>query len=167
MAIKGDVSIFRFTAANDTETSITDKIEMSGNGVIPDANTHISSITPHMGITSEENATPGSNNPNARQDTGLAVMQIMVNGYFSTKSGTALGIEKMRDWMREDKQNSVFEFGRFGFRNTKMTAYNVTPTAAKGLLLDDLELTQDFSKKGLVHFTLRLVYDGAITGVGA
>ena len=122
---------------------------------------------------------PDSNNPNPLQDTGLAIMTFEIQGYFdetdTANTGTGSSsetIEQLRDWLREDKTNSVYTFGCFGITNTLRPEFNVEPdhdgeTNERGLILEHFEINQDYEFIGKTGFLCRFRYNGDILGLGA
>ena len=171
MAVNGTISIYRVTAtpATDTETEVTDKVEFNGTQTTPDAKSFITRLKPTMTIIGQENPNPDSNNPNSIDETGLAFVGLELWGYFDGTSGTRpIGITSFRNWMKEDKRNTTFPFGRFGFRNNISDEWNVVPTTTYGYLLEHFETDEEYGKSnGKIEFYCKLRYQGAITGLNA
>ena len=173
MAIDGNISIFRLTnTSNTTETSVSDKVEFdtsttNGVSVIPDARSHVNNYKVILSLVAQENPNPDSNNPNSLQDTGLAIAEYEITGYFDGSASTPLAIASFRNWMRNDKTNSDYPLGRFGIRNDTKAQFNVTPAATYGLILEHFEIIDDEEFSGKTAFVIRLRYNGAISGLGA
>jgi hypothetical protein len=168
MAVNGDHSIFRMTTAGDnTETLIlTDKIEFDGDHVVPDARSHITSIKPRMGAINTDNPNPGSQDSPNSQDTGNAPTLIQIDGYFYEDSGTAQGIAKFRDWMRNVKVvKTDYPKGRFGFRSDSRPEFNVTPTSTSGYQLMSFEI-DDIVEWNKQFFTVVLKHVGDASALG-
>ena len=167
MALDGNICIFR----DGVETSATEKIDFdtstsNGVSITPDARSHIETYNVTMTLVSQENPVPDTNNPSGLQDTGLAVVQYELTGFFDGTGSTALGIAQFRDWLREDKTNATYPFGRFGIRNDQRAEYNVVSTSTKGLMLEHFEVTEVYEYTGRTEFTVRLRFNGDITGLG-
>ena len=162
MAEKGNICIFR----DGVETSATEKVDFDGDAVVPDAKSHIETYNVTMTLVTQENPVPDTNNPSGLQDTGLAVCSYEITGFFDGTGGTALGIALFRDWLREDKTNATYPFGRFGIRNDQRAEYNVVSTSTKGLMLEHFETNEEYEYTGRTGFTVRLRFNGDITGLG-
>ena len=137
-----------------------------------------------MSLVAQENPLPDSNNPNPLQDTGLAIMTFEIQGYFDETDALNTGtgssaetIEQLRDWLRADKTNSVFQFGCFGMINSHRTEFTVIPQSTThdedayddrncGLILEHFELNQDYEFIGKTGFICRFRYNGDISGLG-
>ena len=104
MAETGNICIFR----DGVETSATEKVDFDGDSATPDAKSHIETYNMTMTLVTQENPVPDSNNPSGLQDTGLAIVQYEITGFFDGTGGTPLGIAQFVDWMREDKTSSSF-----------------------------------------------------------
>jgi len=162
MAEKGNICIFR----DGVETSATEKVDFDGDAVVPDAKSHIETYNVTMTLVAQENPVPDTNNPSGLQDTGLAVCSYEITGFFDGTGGTALGIAQFRDWLREDKTNPTYPFGRFGIRNDQRAEYNVVSTSTKGLMLEHFETNEEYEYTGRTGFTIRLRFNGDISGLG-
>ena len=162
MAEKGNICIFR----DGVETSATEKVDFDGDAVVPDAKSHIETYNVTMTLVTQENPVPDTNNPSGLQDTGLAVCSYEITGFFDGTGGTALGIALFRDWLREDKTNATYPFGRFGIRNDQRAEYNVVSTSTKGLMLEHFETNEEYEYTGRTGFTVRLRFNGDISGLG-
>jgi len=96
MAIDGNICIFRLTSgAGTTETAVTDKVEFdtsstNGASTVPDARSHIETYKVILSLVTQENPNPNTNNPNSLQDTGLAIVEYEITGFFDGTGGTAL-----------------------------------------------------------------------------
>jgi len=169
MAVNGTVSIYRLTTSGQEETDVTDKIEFDGDSAVPDAKSFIQRFKGTMSIIGQENPNPDSNNPNFIDETGLAIVQIELWGIFKDLDSTRpAAITTARDWMKEDKRNTVFPFGRFGIRNNQSDEYDILPSTTYGYVLEHFEIEEDYGgKKGGVTFYAKLRYQGAITGLNA
>ena len=172
MAINGNICIFRLTSGGGTtETAVTDKIEFdtsatNGASTQPDARSHIETYKVILSLVTQENPNPNTNNPNSLQDTGLAVVEYELSGFFDSTGGTANAIEDFRDWLTSAKTDSAYPFGRFGIRNDQRDEYNVVPTSARGLMLEHFETGDEYEFTGRTPFTVKLRYNGDISGLG-
>ena len=172
MAVDGNISIYRLTnTSTTTETSVTDKVEFdtsatNGASTTPDAKSHVNTYNCVLTMVTQENPVPDSNNPSGLQDTGLAIVQYEITGYFDNTSGNAVGIAYFRNWQREDKTNSDYPFGRFGIRNDVRSEFNVRPTATNGLILEHFEVNEEYEYQGRTTFTAKLRYNGDIVRLG-
>lgn len=167
MAVNGNICIFR----DGAETSASEKVDFdtsstNGASVTPDARSHVEMYNVTMTLVTQENPVPDTNNPSGLQDTGLAVVQYELTGFFDGSTGTAEGIEQFRDWLREDKTSSSYPFGRFGIRNDQRAEYNVVATSTKGLMLEHFETHDEYEYSGRTGFTIRLRFNGVISGLG-
>ena len=95
MAEKGNICIFR----DGVETSATEKVDFDGDSATPDAKSHIETYNVTMTLVTQENPVPDSNNPSGLQDTGLAIVQYEITGFFDGTGGTPLGIRNFRNWL--------------------------------------------------------------------
>ena len=162
MAETGNICIFR----DGAETSASEKVDFDGDSATPDARSHIETYNVTMTLVTQENPVPDTNNPSGLQDTGLAIVQYEITGFFDGTGGTALGIAQFRDWLREDKTSTSYPFGRFGIRNDQRAEYNVVSSATKGLMLEHFETHDEYEYTGRTGFTIRLRFNGAISGLG-
>mgnify|MGYP003301987201 CR=1 FL=1 len=95
MAVDGNISIYRLTnTSNTTETSVTDKVEFdtsatNGASTTPDAKSHVNTYNCVLTMVTQENPVPDSNNPSGLQDTGLAIVQYEITGYFDNTSAVS------------------------------------------------------------------------------
>jgi hypothetical protein len=117
-------------------------------------------------LVTQENPNPNTNNPNSLQDTGLAVVEYEITGFFDSTGGTAGAIEDFRDWLTEPKTDTAYPFGRFGIRNDQRDEFDVVPTATKGLMLEHFETNEEYEYTGRPGFTVRLRFNGDISGLG-
>jgi hypothetical protein len=168
MPIDGTFSIYRFTDPGDTETSISDKVEFSGNSVVPDAKSFINHVTPIMSIIGQENQTPGSNNPSHLDETGLAFVGLEITGYFiGNETLRPFGLNSITNWLKQGQQKtSDYPHGRFGFRNNIDTQYNLAPSATSGYLLEHFECDMDYTNRDY-QFLIKLRYQNRITDMGS
>ena len=174
MAVNGNICIYRLTSSgssNDHETDVTDKVEFdtsqtNGAAVVPDAKSHVNTYNCVLTLVVQENPVPDTNNPSGLQDTGLAVVQYELTGYFDNTGGNGGAIAYFRNWQREDKTNSAYPFGRFGIRNDERYEYNVTPTSTYGLILEHFEITDDYEFGAKSNFVAKLRFNGLISGLG-
>jgi len=170
MAIDGNICIFKLYhgsgITNETSTIEPYKVEFDGDAAVPDAKSHVSNYKVVMSLVTQENPNPDSNNPNSLQDTGLAIVQYDIMGFFNAKDGVPKAIADIVTWMSSDKTDETYKFGRFGIRNDQRPEYDVVPTATKGLILEHFETDYDFEYSGNIPFTLRLRYNGDISGLG-
>ena len=172
----GTITIYRLN--NNGETSATgsvEKIEFDDSSAQPDARSHISNFKVTMSLVTQENPNPDTNNPNSLQDTGLAIVEYDITGYFDATSGTPGGIAQFRDWLREPKTivrgssntDGNLPFGRFGITNTKKSQFNLLPNSARGLILEHFDIDDEYEYQARSLFTCKLRYNGDITGLGA
>ena len=162
MAETGNICIFR----DGVETSATEKVDFDGDSATPDAKSHIETYGVTMTLVTQENPVPDSNNPSGLQDTGLAIVQYEITGFFDGTGGTPLAVAQFRDWLREDKTNATYPFGRFGIRNDQRAEYNVVSEATQGLMLEHFETNDEYEYTGRTGFTVRLRFNGDISGRG-
>ena len=174
----GNICIYSLNNNGENESSVSvEKIEFDGNSATPDGKSHISTYKVIMSLVTQENPNPDTNNPNSLQDTGLAIVEYEITGFFdSTSSATAaLGIAQFRDWLREPKtlklgsggaNDDNLPFGRFGIRNDSKAQFNVLPTLARGLILEHFECDDEYEYTGRTLFNAKLRYNGDITGLG-
>jgi|TARA_R110002012_G_scaffold64769_1_gene170240 hypothetical protein len=170
----GNICIYRLNNTGETEASgSVEKIEFDGSSATPDGKSHITNYKVTMSLVTQENPNPDTNNPNSLQDTGLAIVEYDITGFFnSTSSATAaLGIAQFRDWLREPKTlksgSGNLPFGRFGIRNDSTDQFDLVPTLARGLILEHFDCDEDYEFTGRSLFTAKLRYNGDITALGA
>ena len=175
----GNICIYRLNNNGETEASgSVEKIEFDGNSATPDGKSHITNYKVTMSLVTQENPNPDTNNPNSLQDTGLAIVEYDITGFFdSTASATdAAGIALFRDWLREPKTLKLgsggatddnLPFGRFGIRNDSKDQFDLVPTLARGLILEHFDCDDDYEFTGRTLFTAKLRYNGDITALGA
>ena len=159
----GTICIFTTNESGGAGT----RIEFDGDGDTPDARSHISNYKVIMSLVTQENPNPNTNNPNSLQDTGLAIVEYELTGYFDEKDGTASGIAYCRNWLREAKTSASLPFGIFGIRNDVKPEFDLTPSADEGLILEHFECNEDYEFLGRVPFVIKLRYNGDITALGA
>ena len=164
MAETGNICIFRDGV--ETSAGALDKIDFDGDSATPDARSHIETYNVTMTLVVQENPVPDTNNPSGLQDTGLAIVQYEITGFFDGTGGTPLGIRNFRNWLREDKTSTSFPFGRFGIRNDQRDEFDVVPTTTKGLMLEHFETQDEYEFTGRTAFTVRLRFNGDISGLG-
>lgn len=171
------ITIYRLLTDGQTAGSPESSVKFDGTSVADGKYNHIIDYKTVMSLVAQENPLPDSNNPNPLQDTGLAIMTFELSGYFdetnSANTGTGSSteaIEQLRDWLREDKTNSVYTFGCFGITNTLRSEFNVEPNHTGdqcGLILEHFEINQDYEYIGKTGFLCRFRYNGDIDGLGA
>lgn len=146
----GTITIFRLTESDDTESSVTDKIEFN-------TTTDTTSENPFINLY-EENPTDGvGNNQGAEQNLGeqqaLGQVEdvIKVGGFFSQRnanSGQNVDLVLLTQWANEDKINDNWELGRFGITDSDDLTHSLTPvntgTDQIALLWEKLERKTDF-----------------------
>ena len=111
-------------------------------------------------------------------------MTFEIQGYFdetdTANTGTGSSsetIETLRNWLRQDKTNTVFQFDVFGIINSHRTEFNIIPQSTPhtdndydnrncGFILEHFELNQDYEFIGKTGFVCRFRYNGDITGLG-
>ena len=176
LILAAKIILYRLTATSDTKDNTTDKVEFDGTDQESGKYNHVIDYKTIMSLVAQENPLPDSNNPNPLQDTGLATMTFEIQGYFD-ETGNPTGdynptwaIEKMRDWLRQDKTNSDYTFGRFGITNTLRPEYDVEPDhdtdKENGLILEHFELNQDYEFIGKTGFICRFRFNGTISRLG-
>jgi hypothetical protein len=170
----GNICIYRLNNTGENEASgSVEKIEFDGSSATPDGKSHITNYKVTMSLVTQENPNPDTNNPNSLQDTGLAIVEYDITGFFnSTASATAAaGIAQFRDWLREPKTlksgSGNLPFGRFGIRNDSTDQFDLVPTSARGLILEHFDCDEDYEFTGKSLFTAKLRYNGDITALGA
>ena len=145
-----------------------DRVEFDGTAATPDAYSHISNYKVIMSLVTQENPNPNTNNPNSLQDTGLAVVEYEITGFFDAKTdSTPAAIAQFRDWLREPKTTTLLPFGQFGIRNDRRPEYDLVPSADEGLILEHFECDEDYEFIGQVPFNIKLRYNGDISALGA
>ena len=164
MAETGNICIFRDGV--ETSASALNKIDFDGDSATPDAKSHIETYNVTMTLVTQENPVPDTNNPSGLQDTGLAIVQYEITGFFNGTGGTPLGIRNLRNWLREDKTNTSFPFGRYGIRNDQRAEFDVVPETTQGLMLEHFETNEEYEYTGRTSFTVRLRFNGDITELG-
>jgi hypothetical protein len=164
MAETGNICIFRDGV--ETSAGALDKIDFDGDSATPDARSHIETYNVTMTLVTQENPVPDSNNPSGLQDTGLAIVQYEITGFFDGTGGTPLGIRNLRNWLRQDKTSTSFPFGRFGIRNDQRDEFDVVPQTTQGLMLEHFETNDEYEYTGRTGFTVRLRFNGDISGLG-
>jgi len=178
------LTIYRLLTNSQTTASPESLVKFDGTTLADGKYNHVIDYKTTMSLVAQENPLPDSNNPNPLQDTGLAIMTFEIQGYFdetdTANTGTGSSsetIEQLRDWLREDKTNTVFQFGVFGIINSHRTEFNIIPQSTThtdndydnrncGLILEHFELNQDYEFIGKTGFVCRFRYNGDITGLG-
>jgi len=160
----GSGSIFRTDAVGDTEAdarTASEIIEFNG-GTVPDS-------TGRLVATSFKMTRDVSPHPNPKraltkwQDNLLGVMEVVITGYF-VDHDTTVAPAKFFNWQTDVATNSSLEFGRFGLRLDDFAGgtLDLTPSAAIGYILVDVEVTDVESPRDEVGFIARFVRNGAI-----
>ena len=170
------IKLFRLLTDSQTESSPESSVSFDGTTTATGKYNHIVDYRAIMSLVAQENPLPDSNNPNPLQDTGLAIMTFELTGYFDEKDGTTgtgsptSTIQTLRNWLREDKTNTVYKFGCFGLTNTHRSEFDVEPDHVSnqecGLILEHFELTQEYEYIGKTGFIIRLRYNGEISRLG-
>ena len=167
MAINGTFSIYRLTAAGNTETGISDKVEFNGDAAVPDAKSFMKIPKPTMSIVGQENDTPDSNDPSLLDETGLAFTGLEITGYFKGNEALRpLAVRVFRNWMKADKKNADFPFGRFGFRNNMDNEFDLAPSSTSGYVMEHFDYAPDY-KNGDFPFLIKLRFQGDITDLNS
>lgn len=167
MAENGTASIFRVTTSGQTETLVTDKVDMGSGAVTPDAKTHLVRMKPRMQIIETENPNPGSQDAPTRQDVGNAPLIVDIWGYFKEQSGDALAITTFRNWMKSPKIiKNLFQKGRFGLRNNIRPEFDCTPDNTGGYQLVVFETDERYDFLGIVPFYCQLKFYGDFDRLG-
>lgn len=159
----GSAAIFRVTNTGDNEGNVgsTEKIEFN-QGAVPDA-------TGRMVATGFRMVRDVSFHPNPRraldkiQDNLLGTLEVTLTGYFIDHDQTA-GPINLFNWSREDAQVTDFPFGRFGIRldDFAQSALNLTPSAATGYILYDIDVQDLERPRDEVGFIAKFYRDGTI-----
>ena len=178
------LTIYRLLTNSQTTASPESLVKFDGTSLADGKYNHVIDYKTTMSLVAQENPLPDSNNPNPLQDTGLAIMTFEIQGYFDETDALNTGagsssdtIDTIRDWLRTDKTNTVFQFGVFGIINSHRTEFNIIPQSTThtngsyndrncGLILEHFELNQDFEFIGKTGFVCRFRYNGDITGLG-
>ena len=160
MAINGKIALFRMSHAADTETTLTDKIEFSGDAVTPDTKSGIINFKPSISRRNPDNPLPHANDTD-KQDTGYSGNTYTFTAFFNEENGRALGIERLRDWIREDQTtDEIFDHGRIGLRNNFRPEFNLTPNNESGYKIVHFELSQDLLVHTMVTAIIVLEHSG-------
>lgn len=161
--VNGIFSIFRLSTAGQTESTVSDKVEFSGDAILPDARSFITNIRAMMELPKQDNQTPGSNDPNLLDETGLVFTGLEINGYFiGNESASPISIRLIRNWLKADKRITNFTFGRFGFRNSVNNEFDLTPSATAGYILDHFDVIYNYPNRDYL-FRITLRFNGDIT----
>ncbi len=156
----GQSVIFRVTNTNDTEGTVTDKIEFNG-GLVPD---DASSLTTNefelrraLGVQTRIK-TPQSHKI---KDTGFQGLSPVITGVIRSKS-TKLAGHKWKTWLIEDQDSSLFPFGRFGLRLDDTPEFNMVPKNNRGYYIENVVIRRPEGFPGRIEFTARLRFDGNV-----
>ena len=162
MVTHGLITIFRMTNAGDTEESIlTDKIEFDGDAQVPDNKSGVMSYSISPTRRDPDNPLPHSNETD-RQDAGFGGNTYTLDAlYIEDVNSRALGIAKLRDWIREDQTiDGIFDKGRFGIRNDVRPEYNLTPNNDSGYKIIASPLRHDLHITTFVSQIITLQHSG-------
>jgi len=162
MAEAGTASIWRAsTGGTNTEAQAKtagDIIEFNGTGLSPDDNGSITSLTLHF--VEDLSIQPNPNRHLSQiQDGKLGTMELIIKGTFQNQL-SAGGIAKFFTWMKSDKTDATFIYGRFGIRYNKMTQVEVIPTALQGYILFDFIIDDIDEFENIATFTARFYKNG-------
>ena len=167
MATHGKLVIFRMTDTTDTEDTITDdKVEFDGDAQVPDEKSGVISFAPVLSRTQTENPAPFQE-ISRKPDTGFAGIRYTLQLFFDESDGEAEGIQRIRNWYREENATSDFREGLFGIRNDYRPEFDLTPSSNAGYKLIHFELNQELLHSKLVRATLILEFSGDPAKLGA
>ena len=160
MAVNGDVSFYRLAAANDTESSVSDKVEFEGTASLPDNRSGIVSFDPVLGRHKPENPLPHANKAD-KPDTGFAGDTYTFELVFDEETGRAGAIAKFRDWLAGDQTvDGIFDEGSIGVRNNYRPEYNLHPNNNAGYKVVSFSIHQNLALQNFVYGTLILEFSG-------
>lgn len=131
----GQSALFRLTTAGQTEATVgsTEKVEFN-DGVVPDANGQLVSSSFEMNEDLSFHPNPNRHLTQI-QDGKLGTIHVVLAGYIKAPASSLIAIN-FYNWMKQDKTNSAFPFGRFGLRvNDFPDQINLTPSATAGYIL--------------------------------
>ena len=160
MATHGKFALFRMENTLDTEDTLTDKIEFSGDRMVPDNKGGIvdTDISPERG--SPDNPLPFTNLTD-KQDTGLSGNTYSFTAFFNEKTGISLGIAKLRNWSREEQTiDDKFEHGRIGIRNDRRPEFNLTPDNTSGYKLMKPKIITNWNRPNITFVQITLIHSG-------
>lgn len=156
----GNSAIFRLTTAGQSEATVGsgEKIEFN-QGAVPDANGRITSSSIH-----EVEDLSHHPNPNRHLDQiqpgKLGFIEVVVAGYIKGPSSSLIDIN-FYNWMKQDKNNTDFPFGRFGLRlNDFPDIINLTPSSAVGYILYDIFIERPEEFTELATFVAKFYKNG-------
>ena len=164
MALDGTFSIFRIDTTGDTEITAQgyttpSVVEFNTGASRPDSRGHISSVK--MKMTEDISIHPNPNRHLSQIQAGkLGVQVVTIKGYFETPS-SAGGLTRLLNWMATDKDNASLPFGRFGIRSSKVSQFDLTPSATSAYVLQDFEVDDVEDIQNKAEFTAVLYRNGS------
>lgn len=164
MAEAGTAAIFRIATAGETEDNAkTDNEIIEFNtGAAPDSTGRLVAT----GFRMIRDVSPHPNPKRALtkwQDNLLGTMEVTVTGYFVDHDSTA-GPTQFFNWQKEATQNASLPFGQFGLRLDDFASgtLNLTPSAAAGYFLVDVDIQDVETPRDEVGFIARFIRNGTI-----
>lgn len=162
MASAAHSAIWRDGAEPATQVGTEDIIEfntgsvVNSGGYIVNTRIQLNSI-----VAVKEN--PG-NALDPLEDTGFSGCTVILTGSAEDPSGTGDTLaHRFKRWMLEDKTTiTTFPKGRFGLRLNDFPAFNLTPTSARGYILESIEFGRNGETSGKVEFIATLRFNGDI-----
>ena len=151
------------SAANGTEATATatntllfnETPIVSQGGVIPFSDFRLRNALGEVPDTDD--------NGNDLHDMKLAGCDIIITGVFKDSDSSNAGITKLMTWMKESKEATGYEEGRFGLRLDDFPYFNMVPTATYGCMIQDLKFARDPKRHNRAGFILTLRVGGNIT----
>ncbi len=160
MAVNGVVVFYRLTAANQTESTVTDKVEFEGNAITPDNRSGVVSFVPALGRHKPENPLPHANRAD-KPDTGFSGDLYTFEVVFDEESGTAQAIAKFRDWLAEDQTvDGIYDEGSIGVRNNYRPEFDLVPNNDAGYKVVNFTIHQNLTLQNFVYATIVLEFSG-------
>lgn len=158
MAIAGQSAIWR----DDTELlQLTDKIEFN-SGAVVNVNGEIVNTRFIMNSAIAVNENPG-NAVDPLQDTGFIGVTAIITGHIINPEGSEAVAHKLKQWMLEPKRvATTFPKGRFGLRLDDFPTFDLTPTVARGYMLQNVEFAREGETKGKLGIIITLRFNGSI-----
>mgnify|MGYP000333130296 CR=1 FL=1 len=154
-------ALFRVTAAAETETTV-DAAELIKFDEVPINTTAGRMLGTSVRMPRNINVHPTPNKAlNQIEDGKLDFVEITVRGIVvSPSTNTTLGT--LFNWQTQDADNADFTKGRFGYRSDKFPTFNLTPSAAIGYILTDVQFEMDYEFEDRLAITAVLRRNGSI-----
>jgi len=163
MASAAQSVIWRATSSGtepSTQNGTEDIIEFNNGAVV---NNNGVLINTKFSMTSAVAVNEMPSSIDKLQDTGVNGIIVYLSGSIEDpKTGGLDPAHKFKTWMLEDKTNASFPKGRFGLRLNDFSALNLTPAAARGYIISDVEFTRNGETKGKLEFIATLRFNGSI-----